>query len=446
MFKKMFSLVSIVIVATMLLSACAKPAATEAPVAATEAAATSVATEAPAVTEAASTEPVTLTWWQLSGNDAQIAAWNEMIADYQSKNPNITVTLETRAIDAHKDGLRVAAGTDAFPDIYFMWSGPGLGGEFVAAGSSAPLDEYYTQYGWDSILSPSAVASSTQYGDNHNHGVMSELHGEVIYYRKDSFEKAGITSIPTTYDELIAANDKLVAVGIAPFEFGGTVNWHVMRLLDELLETKCGAEVHDQLNTLQANWGTTPCVAEAFTELKIWSEKYIVKDFMGLSNDQSTALLYSGDAAMVIEGDWMNGALVSAGEDLNDYGVFIFPTGTGRLYGFSQGNYVGATSKHPAEAANFLDYITSAEVQQKYLGTFGAISVNQQVALADDAAQLDKEWVTIFGAATGLFQNNDQNFALDITTEYWRIQNLVCTGELDPAQAGVDLQTFIDNR
>jgi len=53
MFKKIFSLISIVIVATLMLSACAKPAATEAPVAATEAPVTALATEAPAVTEAA---------------------------------------------------------------------------------------------------------------------------------------------------------------------------------------------------------------------------------------------------------------------------------------------------------------------------------------------------------------------------------------------------------
>lgn len=394
---------------------------------------------------AASDEPVTITWWQLTGNDNQIKAWNEMIADYQALHPNVTITLETREVDAHKDALRMSIGTDAFPDIYFMWSGPGLGGEFVAAGGSLPMDKYYQQYGWDNILLPSAVASAKQYGDGHYHGIMSELHGEVIFYRKDAFEKAGITATPTTYEELIAANDKLVAAGIAPFSFGGTVNWHVMRLLDELLETKCGADVHDQLNTKQVSWATTPCVAEAFTELKTWSQKYIANGFMAITVDQAYPLLYTGKAAMVLEGDWFNGVLRSAGEDLNNYGIFNFPTGTGRLYGFSQGNYIGSSCKHPDEAASFLDYMNSTEVQQKYLGTFGAISVNKNVSLASDADQLDKDWIDIFGAATGLFQNNDQNFSTDLTNEYWRIQNLVCTGDEDPAQAGVDLQTFIDN-
>jgi raffinose/stachyose/melibiose transport system substrate-binding protein len=42
--------------------------------------------------------------------------------------------------------------------------------------------------------------------------------------------------------------------------------------------------------------------------------------------------------------------------------------------------------------------------------------------------------------------NNDQNLSLSQTTEYWRIQNLVATGELDPADAGAEFQKFIDQQ
>lgn len=439
MFTKPFNITAALVIAAMLLAACCPSA-----VAPTEAA----ATEAPTAesTEAPAAEPVEIIWWQLEHNDLQHAAFEEIIAAFEAAHPGIQITMETRAIDAQKEALRAAMGTDAFPDIYFMWSGLGLGGEFVQAGASAPLDDYYTQYGWDERLTAPAVAAATQYGDGHYHGVMSEIHGQVLYYRKDLFEAAGITSEPTTYEELIAANDALVASGVTPIEFGGTVNWHVMRLLDNLLETTCGVETHNALKALEASWADTPCVTEAFTELKRWADDYINEGFLGIDNAESTQLLYTGMAAMALEGDWMNGVLRADEQDLDGYGIFLFPAGTGRLYAFAQGNYIGANSQHKDEAAAFLDYFASDEVQQKHLGTFGAISVAAGVTPPADQHSLDAEWSAIFADATGSFQNADQAFPLDVTTEYWRIQNLVCAGELDPADAGAEFQAFIDSR
>jgi raffinose/stachyose/melibiose transport system substrate-binding protein len=403
------------------------------------------APEATEATQASTTgESVTITWWQLANNDTTIANFKDIIKAYESAHPNVTINLETRSIDDQKTALRQAAGTDAFPDIYFMWSGLGLGGEFVDAGLSLPLDKYYTEYGWDTRLNPAAVAAAKQYGDGHYHGIMSEVHGQVIFYRKDVFQKAGITSVPTTYDELMAANDKLVTAGYNPMEFGGTVNWHLMRLLDNIIETKCGTETHDQLKKMDASWATTPCVAEAFTDLKTWSEKYITPNFMAMDNNESTQLLYSGKVAMALEGDWFNGQLVNDQQDTDNYGIFLFPTGTGRLYSFAQGNYIGANSKHPDVAADFLNYFNSDEVQQKYLGVWGAVSVAVNVKATNPSA-LDAAWPPIFAAATGTFQNADQAFPLDITTEYWRIQNQVAIGGMDPSQAGVEFQKFIDS-
>ena len=48
------------------------------------------------------------------------------------------------------------------PDIYFMWAGLGLGGEFVKSGLALPMDKYYAQYKWDDefIARPSHSQSS----------------------------------------------------------------------------------------------------------------------------------------------------------------------------------------------------------------------------------------------------------------------------------------------
>ncbi|WP_087871736.1 hypothetical protein [Arthrobacter globiformis] len=59
--------------------------------------------------------------------------------------------------------------------------------------------------------------------------------------------------------------------------------------------------------------------------------------------------------------------------------------------------------------------------------------------------ELSKSWNGIFENAKGLYMNNDQNLTQAQTTEYWRIQNLVATGGLDPANAGAEFQKFLDS-
>jgi len=269
----------------------------------------------------------------------------------------------------------------------------------------------------------------------------------VVYYDKNAFEQAGITEEPTTYDELLAANDKLLAAGIQPFAFGGKDHWHLMRLLDSLLETKCGAETHDALKAMTVSWADTPCATEAFNELAAWNDKgYLGKNFMGIGYQDANLQVFGGDAAMMLEGDWMVNQLVDAGEDLADYGIFPFPTGTGRLYFFAEMLYPSSSTDQLDNAVDFLDYFTSDEVQQANMGNFGAIPVNKNVTYGDNVRPLDSESVDIFNASSEVYEPGDQAFPLDVNTESWRIQDGVLTGDVDPNEAAAQLQTFIDNR
>lgn len=391
--------------------------------------------------DTASGGDVDLKVWMNQMEPTQKEAMDTLVAGFEGANEGITVTVEERSTDAHKEALRQVAGTDAGPDVYWYWEGPGLGGELVNAGMSLDLTPYYEEYGWEDRFTEAGLAGITQYGGFH--GVPWTMQGEAIFYNKTLFEQAGITEVPTSYEELVKAADALVAAGITPIEFGGTVNWHVMRLLDSLIETTCGVETADMLNTEQTGWDTEECVTEAFTELKTWGDKYINEGFLGISNDDSSQLFYTGAAAMALEGTWFDANIAENGMNPDEIGLFTFPTGTGRLYGFGEGFYVSSSSEHPDEAAVFLDYLTSVEAQETAVGAWAAMSVNAEVAPAEGNA-LHALWPPVFGAATGLYINNDQNLSLDQTTEYWRIQNSVLTGDIAPEDAGSTFQAFID--
>ncbi|MET0716320.1 MAG: extracellular solute-binding protein [Mycetocola sp.] len=385
-----------------------------------------------------------ITWYKLNeGSETQGETVLEIVADFEAENPDIDVVVEERSTDAHKDALRQTLGSNGAPDIYFSWTGPGLGGEFIEAGGSLNLEDYYEEYGWNDRFSDGLIESITQYGGYD--GVPYTQRAEGIFYNKDLFAEAGIDAAPTSYEELVDAAAKLKAAGITPIEFGGTVNWHVMRLLDSILETMCGADMYQALVTGEASWAEEPCVTETFTEFATWTSEYLNDGFIAINNDEASALFFAGQAAMALEGDWFNQGIRDGGMDEASVGVIPFPTGTGRIYGFNEANYITPTSENPDAAAKFLDYMSSEKAQEKFISTFGSQSVNVNVKSTSDS-ELDQAWPPIFEDATGVYMNNDQNFSLAETTEYWRIQNLVATGELEPADAGAEFQKFVDQQ
>ena len=151
--------------------------------------------------------------WTLNfANDFANQAFQSIIKQFQDANPGVTVKVENRGVDEHKSALRVAAGSDQGPDIFFSWAGLGLGGEFVKSGLALPMDKYYAEYKWDDRFLPVALTFSKQYPGG-QFGVPYTFHGEAIYYNKALFQKAGITSEPKTYDELVAAAEKLAKAG-----------------------------------------------------------------------------------------------------------------------------------------------------------------------------------------------------------------------------------------
>ena len=84
----------------------------------------------------ASAQEITL--WTLNFSNKQANdAMDKIATDFAAANPGATVTVVRRGTDDHKTALRVAAGSDKGPDIYFSWAGLGLGGEYVKAGLSA---------------------------------------------------------------------------------------------------------------------------------------------------------------------------------------------------------------------------------------------------------------------------------------------------------------------
>jgi raffinose/stachyose/melibiose transport system substrate-binding protein len=390
-------------------------------------------------------EDVELTIWVWTFSGTTNETIEKITRAFEKLNPGMTVTIEERGVVEHQDQMRIVMGTDAAPDLYFMWAGLGLGGWYVQRGGSLPLNDTYETLGWHDRFVASGIRAST-YAGGELHGVPFRLHGINLYYRKDLFEKAGIDSEPTTYEELIAANDKLVAAGIIPLTMGGKDSWHIMRLLDVLTEYTCGAETHDALLTLGKSWADEACATEAWTEFARWTRGgYSHKDLLGIDSNGAFLSWLAGDGAMMLEGDWMMNKLVVNEQDLENFGMFPFPTGTHRIFFYSENLYISSNTKHPDEAVKFLDYFTSLRVQQKYLGMLGTIATVKGLTYPAEQPALHTEWVDYFDKTPDAFLIGDQALPLDVKFEYWRLIDEVNAGTTDPADAGKVFQEFIDN-
>ena len=161
----------------------------------------------------------------------------------------------TRGVDEHKTALRVAArlATRARTSTS---AGPASASAASTSrrASACRSTNTTTEYKWSDELVPAAAAFADIYpGRQARRALHLQGRGALLQQERCSRRPASPKS-RQTYDELLAAAEKLKAAGIPAITFGGTVNWHVMRLMDVILEAKCGAEKHDALMAMNADW------------------------------------------------------------------------------------------------------------------------------------------------------------------------------------------------
>ena len=377
-----------------------------------------------------------LTLWSVS---AEPEIYEELLADFSAQQGDVTGVFEGRAVDAHKEIMRQVINTSSVPDIYFMWGGLGLGGFYVESNGVEPLDSYYEELGWAEQFPQAALEAATF--DDQLYGVPFRIRTMGLFYSKAAFEEAGIESEPTTYEELIEVNRKLKEAGITPLSIGGKFGWNTMRLVDSLMEWACGAETHDALKALEADWSAEPCVVQAYEELKRWTDEgWLPDNFLGIDPGNSHIPAYTGEAAMLYEGDWMVGRFEEEGSSTDDFGFFPFPTNTERISFFTELFFVPNTAADKEEAIEFLDFMVSAETQQEYAGRFGTLSPTLGVELPGDIHALAQETNEIVADAPGIYVPGDQALPLEVVNEYFRAQDDVIAGVASPQEAAEIMQ------
>jgi len=366
---KKLSLVLVLLVAGLMLAACAAaPETVVQTVVVTEEVMVEGETVVQEVVVTATPEPEAAQleifhWWTGPG---EREAADAMFKALHDKYPDIEVVENPVAGGggvSHRVVLqgRMAAGLP--PDTFQTLGGAEMKA-YVDGGALEPLDDLYAQLGYaDVIPGPLLKAVSV---DGHPYVVPLNMHIQnILYYDMALFDELGLEA-PANFADLMAICEAVKGAypDKACLGLGTNENWEAAFVLDSIILEEGGAEYYVKLHKGEIDV-TTDETYKASLEKLASLYPYLNSDHPALTWDQSVGLVANGDAAMVIMGTWAIGAFISNGKEPGvDFGAVNFPQEPERILLFHPDTYgLAVGAPHPETTLKWLEVVASPELQ-----------------------------------------------------------------------------------
>ncbi|WP_257009946.1 extracellular solute-binding protein [Evansella halocellulosilytica] len=359
-----------------------------------------------------SDEVIELEYWQYHF-DTKVDLMDELIEEFESENPGITVSQTTFPYDQFNERVAAQVPAGRGPDVinlFYGWVPRYVDSQYLQPlpQDAFPHDEIESEF--------FPMVEATKIDDEY-WTIPTAVRTIALFYNKDLFEEAGLDpeQPPTTWDELVDYsiqlterddNDRLVQSGMAwePSQQGH----HWFR--DALVYQAGGEGLSDDRKEIQ--WGNSSEAFEAFEYYLDFPQTHETseRDFY---TDDVTAFM-TGHAAMNIDGSFRIGTLQADAPDLN-YGIAPLPA---KEFEATQSSFWtnGITSNVEGEkldaAVKFLQFLTSDEVMERWLEEIGELPAKESVALQDQ--YLEHE---LYGAFIEQLPNANAHFFVDEARE-----------------------------
>jgi raffinose/stachyose/melibiose transport system substrate-binding protein len=381
---------------------------------------------------------IQLTVWSLNTRQT---ALDQIVKDFNAANPGVNVTAAYYDTDGIKDACKVAASSRTLPDMWFNWGGS-LGGFYAENDLVYDLSAYAESHNWKNTFSPGVLSLCTLSGKLS--GYPTSYNVLDVYYRKDIFQKYNL-QVPTTFEEFESLCATLKSNNITPISTAGLYGWHVMRFVELLIEHYAGADLHDRMSAFQASHNNEQ-VIQALTKYKEFCDKgYFPQGFVTADPNNTQLEVFSGRAAMDIQGQWYDGGIIQNAQDMNNFGTFPFPSGgTNRLSAFAEMMQLNKnlTPEKLDAAVKFLDYWYSKE----NVARFGEY-YNLPLPRLDAEMPASQPNVAVMLAASnrnGTFTITDQAFPTEVADELFRVQDGIVNGQVSPRDGAARIQAAIE--
>ncbi len=319
-----------------------------------------------APTNSASAGPVKLTVW-VGWSARELRLFKDVVAGYTAAHPNVTVTVRGGTND---EQLAAAVRSGNPPDVSSSFASFNVGA-FTESGAWLDLNPFLKKDNIGTSIFTPATMYYTQFNGKRTFlPLLADTFG--LYYNKDMFAKAGITSPPKTISELTADAKKLTVrnpdgslkiVGLDPFSGFYDGMPPMLATWQHYFDSKYVDEQGHYMLSKDPGW----------TAFFTWQKSLI--DWYGYDNlvrwqaaqgdDFSSSNAFEvGTMAMRLDGEWRTAFIAAEHPELN-YGVAPGPVidTHPELYGsgYVNGTIIGIPKgTHNVDAAwDLVKYLTS---------------------------------------------------------------------------------------
>lgn len=388
MIKKLWMILSILMIAAFVLTACGPQAAapTEAPAAPTEVPATAApmatevpATEAPVPTEVPPTEvpmaePVSIQLWTKEGEaDGGLQFVQKLADQYTAMHPEVTFEVINKDVETLREDFQTASLAGAPPDL--LWTVNDHAGPFTAADLIEPVDDMFDL----STYVDSAVSAVVLNGQTWGVPISNGNH-LMLLYNKDLVPEA-----PQDTDEMISMAKEVTSGDTYGLVYNQTEPFWLVPWLGGF-----GGKVF-------ADDGVTPTLdtPEMAATLQFLHDIKYVDNIVPAESDYNgaDALFKEGKAGMIINGDWSLGDYKTTFGDKLGVARIPMVTATGEWPApYTSGVFFmipkGLDEAKLAVIKDFIEYATNEENQLDMVTTLTRLPA-LKVALANDMITSD---------------------------------------------------------
>ncbi len=324
------------------------------------------ASEAPASdapeAEEPSGDPVELTVWlpiyQFGDGISDADFWNGKFDAFEEEN-NCTINLEILSWTDYATQIYTGLLSDEGPDVVYVTETYDL----IDAGLLAPLDEYLTDEDYEKYL----YLEQGAYNSDGQLCTFPMMAGNpcVVFYNMDMLEAAGITELPTTWDEFmdVCLTLKEANPDVWPF----ISSWGASNGVSAMLAGfwpfffQAGGTVLDEEGNLNLDSDAT---LEALTYINSFKENGIFDDSI-VSMDDPNGHFVNGEAAIIINGTGNASTFTEAGITWQCQLGLEGPAGMATNMSVDS-LAISSYCEDKALAAELIKYITSAECMDEY--------------------------------------------------------------------------------
>lgn len=366
-------------------------------------------------------------------NEPKKAYFDDLVAEFETENPDISVKVESVLNDSYKDKVKVVAGSANAPDVLFTWSG-----SFVAelAKSDALMDlgpwlEENTEFAdsfYPSQLGPFQI-------DGAQYGLPIGMHSKVFYYDAELFDELGLEA-PTTWDDFTDVIDTIESeTGGHAIEFGAVDTWTIAHYLGTLNQRVVDPEVFVADQDPATGEFTDPGYVTALERLQEIVE-HTNDDFLAIDHEMARNSWIAGDGAPMF---YAQSAEIGYFDDIAfDYSVFNFPAvdggkgDPGQLTGAPEGFAISKDTEHPEEAQRFLEFMLDKGNGVTYTEETGELSAVQGAVDEADVTDTTKELARQILDASEMTAWLDNAYDPQIVATYLSEAQLMLGGEQTP--------------